>query len=303
MVVKLFWVFYEGVVSGMSHDLYARGWAGLELVPRVDPIVYSGGRGPLSEAELEAFEADGYLVLRPCISPADASFALEETNRVVSQGDVPVLHERDSVVLRSVFRLHEDAGPNLSAICNHPTLVGAVRQILGSEVYVHQSRIDFRSLECREHYWESDYETWHAEDGMPSMRAVSACVMLTTDSDANGPLLVVPGSHKTFVPCADVWQTQAPHAARHGRSAVIPRPALTWLIDGGGITALTGAPGTVVLMDCNVLHATPGSLSPHQSANLFVAFNSVENKLVAPFDVRRQPRPDHFVQRDQPRDP
>ncbi len=35
-------------------------------------------------------------------------------------------------------------------------------------------------------YWHSDFETWHAEDGMPSMRAVSCSIALTENFAYNG---------------------------------------------------------------------------------------------------------------------
>lgn len=286
------------------YDPYpSRNAIGPERIPRVDPVVFGGVPGPLTDRELEAFEADGYLVLDHCLPQGETSSALEEANQAATRGTVPVLHERDSLALRSVFRVHEDSGPSLVAICDEPKLVGAARQILGSEVYIHQSRVDFRTLEGREFYWQSDYELWHVEDGMPRMRAVTACVLLTPSTCDNGPLLVIPGSHNTFVPCVDLAQLHGQRGTRRCESAAVPRTALSWLVDDGGVKTIVGAPGTVVLMDCNLMHAIPGSLSPHRNASLFVAFNSVENTLVAPFDLHRDPRPSYMAQRDQPRDP
>ena len=75
-------------------------------------------------------------------------------------------------------------------------------QLLGSRVYVHQSRINYKSgFDGKEFYWHSDFETWHAEDGLPRMRAVSASIALSDNTPLNGPLMLIPGSHRHFVAC------------------------------------------------------------------------------------------------------
>src|SRR3546814_1749367 len=75
-------------------------------------------------------------------------------------------------------------------------------QLLGDEVYISQSRLNYKpGFRAKEFYWHSDFETWHVEDGMPRMRALSISVTLTDNLETNGPLMVMPGSHRTFVAC------------------------------------------------------------------------------------------------------
>ncbi len=77
--------------------------------------------------------------------------------------------------------------------------MGRARQILGSDVYVHQSRINVKpGFGATGFYWHSDFETWHAEDGLPNMRTVSVSIALTENFDTNGGLMIMPGSHKSF---------------------------------------------------------------------------------------------------------
>ena len=75
---------------------------------------------------------------------------------------------------------------------------------------------DLRSLS------QGDFETWHAEDGMPRPRSLSAVVFLDQnvswlnpvgawkfvellpskcEAEYNGALMVIPGSHKSFLRC------------------------------------------------------------------------------------------------------
>jgi ectoine hydroxylase len=53
----------------------------------------------------------------------------------------------------------------------------------------------------KEFYWHSDFETWHAEDGMPKMRAVSCSIAFDDNHEFNGPLMVIPQSHQKFISC------------------------------------------------------------------------------------------------------
>ncbi len=69
-------------------------------------------------------------------------------------------------------------------------------------MYIHQSRINYKSgFRGREFYWHSDFETWHVEDGLPAMRTLSCSVSLTPNTEHNGPLMVIPGSHRKYVAC------------------------------------------------------------------------------------------------------
>lgn len=66
----------------------------------------------------------------------------------------------------------------------------------GGDVYIHQSRINDKfGFKGSGFNWHSDLETWHSEDGMPRMRALSASLMLTDNNEFNGPLMLIPGSH------------------------------------------------------------------------------------------------------------
>src|SRR5690606_11217608 len=103
---------------------------------------------------------------------------------------------------RSIFNIHAlDA--HFNNLVRHERLLSIARFILNDEVYIHQSRLNFKpAFYGKEFYWHSDFETWHMEDGMPRMRALSMSITLTHNVEQNGPLLLIPGSHKTYVACA-----------------------------------------------------------------------------------------------------
>ncbi|WP_030558872.1 phytanoyl-CoA dioxygenase family protein, partial [Streptomyces exfoliatus] len=125
-------------------------------------------------------------------------------------------------------------------------VVGRARQILGSDVYVHQSRINVKpGFGASGFYWHSDFETWHAEDGLPNMRTVSVSIALTENFDTNGGLMIMPGSHKTFLGCAGETPKDNYKKSLQMQDAGTPSDeALTAMADRHGIKLFTGKPGS-----------------------------------------------------------
>lgn len=301
------------VADTTSVDPYASRIGGQwEAVERVDPVIWSevddtqeggaGGSTSLSGEQLQSYADEGYLSLPQLISPEEASQLLEEAHRLANQADpdaVDVIIEPEDRAVRSLFRIHR-TNELFRAACRNPRIAGIARQILGSEVYIHQSRINFKPAFCgKEFFWHSDFETWHVEDGMPRMRAVSVSISLTENNEFNGPLMLVGGSHKTYIRCAG--STPDDHfkdSLRKQEYGVPSREALQLLTEkGSGINAPKGAPGSAVVFDCNTMHGSTGNLSPQPRTNLFVVFNSVENRLVDPFGGK-PPRPEFLGERD-----
>jgi ectoine hydroxylase len=74
------------------------------------------------------------------------------------------------------------------------------------------------------------------------------------------------------------------------------KEALTRLVAEGGIHLVTGAPGSGVMFDCNLMHGSNGNITPFARRNLFIVYNSIENALVEPF-AAPEPRPEFIASR------
>jgi len=273
-----------------------------EVADRVDPVVHGGASdGPLSQEELDRFDRDGFLTVEDRISAEEAASLRADADRVADAAPLDhetVIREPESDRVRSLFWIHRLEGP-LARLCRDERVVSMARQILGSDVYFHQSRVNFkRPFVGKEFFWHSDFETWHMEDGMPRMRALSMSISLTDNNEFNGPLMVVPGSHRKYVRC--VGETPDAHYRDSLRKQEIGVPsleALERLVDeGGGIEAPKGRAGSITVFDCNTMHGSVSNLSPWPRTNLFLVFNSVENTLEAPFAGTR-PRPEYIAER------
>jgi ectoine hydroxylase len=277
-----------------------------EAVPRVDPCVWPGGpRGgrSLDDQALADYAERGYHLAAGLFSPAEAAALLAEADRLAAAvtGPAPgVVLEPGSRAVRSLFRLHQTS-VTFGAVARDPRLLDVARQVLGGDVCVHQSRINFKpALDGKEFFWHSDFETWHVEDGMPRMRAVSVSLSLTPSTEFNGPLLLVPGSHKTFVRCVGATpENHHEQSLKKQQYGVPSAEALTMLVREGGMAAARGPAGTAVFFECNTMHGSAGNLSPFPRTNFFIVYTSVENRLVRPFGGR-PPRPAFLADRDPP---
>ena len=292
--------------SQATPDLYpSRTKDEPEILERSDPVVYGGAAdGPLSADQLTLFEQQGFLILPAFLSTAEVAACQRELSRLADSAEIrqrpEAIIEPDNAELRSLFAPHRPQPSRLFAqVAGDERIARMAMQILNSDVYIHQSRINLKpGFAGKEFYWHSDFETWHVEDGMPRMRAVSCSILLTENFEFNGPLMLVPGSHHHYVSC--VGETPDDHyqlSLRRQQFGVPDNASLSRLVQDGGIVTGVGPAGTVVLFDCNVLHGSNGNITPYPRSNLFFVYNSVENPLCSPF-CGKKPRPEFVASRE-----
>jgi ectoine hydroxylase len=292
--------------SSNDHDIYPSRLSDTpRVMPRLDPIVYGDvDDGPLSPEQLQQYDQNGFLILPDFLSPNVVESCLEEFARLCESSEIrgrpEAIIEPGSEELRSLFGIHN---PEISTlfrrVAGDPCLVEMAMQILGGEAMLHQSRGNRKpGFAGQEFYWHSDFETWHVEDGMPRMRAVSCSILLTENRPENGPLMLVPQSHRHFVAC--VGETPDDHyqmSLKRQEYGVPDHDSLQQLVDQGGITSAIGSPGTVVLFDCNTMHGSNSNITPLPRTNLFFVYNSVANPLQTPF-CGKKPRPEFIAARN-----
>ncbi|HJA62438.1 MAG TPA: ectoine hydroxylase [Candidatus Brevibacterium intestinavium] len=279
-------------------DLYpTRSGESTEVLPRTGPIVFgSPDDGPLTATELKHYEDTGYLTIDQLVSPEELALFTEELHRLSQdpevKADEATVVEAKSDEVRSIFNIHR-TNEIFKKIANDPRLVDRARQILGSDVYIHQSRINYKpGFVGKEFSWHSDFETWHAEDGMPAPRAVSLSLSLTDNYSFNGPLMIMPGSHKRYISCVGGTPEDNYRKSLIMQGAGTPdRQTLSDFADEYGIDVLEGAAGGAIMFDSNCMHASNGNVTPYSRSNIFIVYNSVENACGEPFAAPK-PRPE-----------
>lgn len=287
-----------------GQDLYptrlAEARAPLE---RPHPTVWgTAGDGPFAQSELDAHEARGFTVLEGFITDAEVAQYSSELERLSAdpalQDDPRVVRERATGDVRSIFAV-PSLSEALDALTRDARILDRARQLLGSEVYLHQTRINFMpGFRGTGFYWHSDFETWHAEDGMPIPRAVSCSIALTDNFPFNGGLMVMPGSHRTFVSSVGATPENNHESSLQAQEAGVPSEHdITSLAERYGVDQFTGKAGSALWFDSNIMHGSGNNITPFPRSNVFLVFNSVENALVEPY-AAPAPRPEYVAHRD-----
>ena len=272
-----------------------------KVLPRTDPVLYSNTLTTLSEENAKFFEKNGFLIFENLFSTKEvtklfdelAMLSLDESKRNLPQF---ILEETQKDV-RSIFEVHKFS-ELYGRLCRDKRVLDVARQLLGSEVYIHQSRVNLKpGFDGKEFYWHSDFETWHSEDGMPNMRAVSCSISLTKNYEFNGPLMVIPGSHKQFVSCGGTTPDEHYKQSLKRQEIGTPdKPSLERMVREGGIVTAKGNAGSVIFFDCNIMHGSNGNITPYPRSNAFFVYNSVHNGLIEPF-CGKKPRPNYIAER------
>lgn len=272
-------------------------------MPRLDPVLWSDwtADAPISREEAAHYRDKGYLIRRDMFSPEELRLMIDTAAELRANGQriraEDLITEPESDEVRTIFRLDHHS-PLFDRLARDERLAGIARFLLGDDVYIHQSRLNYKpGFTGKEFYWHSDFETWHAEDGMPRMRAVSASVLLTDNSALNGPLMLVPGSQNTFIACMGETPKDNYRSSLKAQKIGVPQPeTIARMVREHGLDVATGPAGTVVFFDCNTLHGSNGNITPDPRSNAFFVFNAVSNAVQAPF-AADEPRPEFLAER------
>ena len=138
----------------------------------------------MTKKQSERYGNDGYLFLENFFTPDEIANVKAELASYkagcIDKEAQEIVREPGGDAIRSIFSIHAN-NETVRTLSLHHKLQQIVTYLLGGEVYVHQSRVNFKpGFTGKEFYWHSDFETWHGEDGMPSMRALSCSLPLRT---------------------------------------------------------------------------------------------------------------------------
>ncbi len=227
----------------------------------------------LTDQEIARFHREGYLFYPGLFSPGEMAPLLGDLAELLARPGPEVVREQnDSKAVRLLYGADAFSAA-YGRMSRHPRLLGPVQQLLGEEVYIHQTR-----LNPKENYgggtwdWHQDFGSWHRADAMPEPRAVMTAIMLDEATAANAPLLIVPGSqHHGLVEQVD--QQDVTGYVLH----VIDRPTLAGLVEEGGLVPLTGPAGSVCFLHCNIVHGSANNITPYRRAIWYVNYNAVSN--------------------------
>jgi len=254
-------------------------------------------------AQQRRFYADnGYLFLERVFAPADVDLVRAALPAVLAEDSPRRVLERDGRTVRSVYGSH--AHHELFArLVRHPALLGPARDLLGGDVHVYQFKINAKAAFRGDVWeWHQDFIFWHHEDGLPAPHVATFSVFLDDVTEFNGPLLLVPASHRHGM--IDVRAGSAPEGYEDSPDWIsnltadlkysLSQGTLAGLVERHGMVAPKGPAGSVLAFDGNLAHGSNANMSPYDRAILLVTYNRCDNR---PREVAR-PRPEFLASRD-----
>jgi ectoine hydroxylase len=264
----------------------------------------------LNQEQLKRYEDEGFLFLPEYLSPCEIDAMKAELPAIFRENSPRRVVEQDGSTVRSVYGSHL-SNPVFQGLTRHPRVVEPAMQILGSQVYVYQFKINAKPAFGGDIWeWHQDYIFWRKEDGMPAARVTSVVTYLDDVTEFNGPLFLIPGSHKEGVievsardqnPTQDIRQHEtyrdSPNWIANLTTKLrysLDKAIVAGMIEKYGIVSPKGPRGSVLFIDGNIIHGSPSNISPFDRAVVIVTFNSIENTPAAVSN----PRPEFLSNRN-----
>ena len=227
----------------------------------------------LTKEQCACYLQDGFIFLPDFIPIEEITQAQGELTGLCKLIRQEVIMENDGTTVRSVMNPHVFSDL-FARFVRHPGLLGPVMQLLEREVYLFQIVLNLKRPFGGDIWqWHQDYPTYLHDDEMPEPRAVNALVFFDDVVEFNGPLMIIPGSHKEPAHEAPVDDTTTSYPLR-----AIDLPVVERLAKERGIVAPKGRPGSVIFAHINFVHGSGPNLSPWPRTLASVTFNAIDNR-------------------------
>jgi ectoine hydroxylase-related dioxygenase (phytanoyl-CoA dioxygenase family) len=212
----------------------------------------------LEERQRERYFEDGFLVVPGGVGAAwlkrlraVVAAKIEESRTVAVSDDQFDLAPDHSAEKPNIRRLRKavDQHPELWAFAQDASVVDLVADVLGPDVRFHSSKLNFKwSAGGDAVRWHQDIQAWPHTN----CAVLTFGVYLEDTGTEQGPLTALPGTHRG--PLFDQFDD-----AGGWTGAVAARDVATLRTDTA--VELAGPAGTVVLLDCRVVHGSATNYS------------------------------------------
>ncbi len=246
---------------------------------------------PLRDGQVAEYRDRGWVVVPDVFSPAEVELLGAAAIEVLDRPGPEVGREADGApsICWGMHLFDE----RLATLTRHPAIVEPARQLLGNDIFVHQSRINMKQPNGSIVAWHQDFGTYHRVDGVPEPRGIMIAVFLDDVTAVNAPLLAVPGSHREgLVSTAWIDPSSTDHEQVSKYRYDITDDTMADLVDRYGLDVITASAGSLLFMDMTVVHGSSVNISPLRRLLLYINVCPVDNR------GERYERPEYYAARD-----
>ncbi|MFF7647095.1 phytanoyl-CoA dioxygenase family protein [Streptomyces canus] len=217
----------------------------------------------LTDEEITSYRERGYLLRSAVLSEEEIRLLRTAVPDLITHNTQATLTNKGNGEVRLVFGPHQ-ASEAYANVMRLPRVLEPARQLLGGDVYAHQTKVTLNTRAGGEGWvWHQDYAFWRSRDRVPGPDILSAAVFLDDVTHVNGPLFIVPGSHR-----GGLLETQ---------DGVLDRERISEVCEVNGIDVPTGPAGSVLYFHGSAIHGSPGNISPFDRRILYITYNAVTN--------------------------
>lgn len=253
--------------------------------------------------DMESYERGGYLKIERVFTPDDVSKIQQAYRECVKNAleGVKIIYEDDRITVRSIMGYHQ-SHPILAQYTRDQMVMQIVSKIIQAPVYVSQSKINPKAptnnnlVSGKKWAYHRDFAFWNILDGMPKASMVSVFVYLTDQTEENGALYVLKGSHKNVT--TDSIKSEIGFEEKGtGKRSDDTSERLSLQILSEKLeeycqryeqVILSGHSGDLIIMDPRLLHAS-GDNNTNSSRDIMITvYNPIDN-------IPEHPRGESFL--------
>lgn len=218
----------------------------------------------LSQAELDAYQADGYLHVRGLLNPEETALLLEISvqNALASRAREAVDAKGQGAKIKLWNHVEDDM---FGAIATSRRIVQRSTELVGEEVYHWHSKMMLKDPGTGAWEWHQDYGYWYGACLYPSL--VSCFIAVHPATKANGCLQVLKGSHRAGRINHDVVNGQ--QGADPARVAELSKRHERVYVEL--------EPGSALFFHPNLLHSSDSNKSENPRWALICCYNARSN--------------------------
>ncbi|WP_298553750.1 phytanoyl-CoA dioxygenase family protein [uncultured Algibacter sp.] len=253
----------------------------------------------LKKKQIEFYHSNGYLVLETIFSEEEIIELNSKLKNFKNHTLQPNVICEDNGDIRSIFA-PETQEPLFGNLIRDKRVLTASEELLNNSLYLYQYKLNLKEAFAGKFWeWHQDYPYWHYGDGVKSPDMISVMVLLDDVKSYQGPLLVIPKSHKAGI--VD-FQHKAHLENKKDNLLNSLNSDLKYTISNklvkesallSSIVSLEGKRGTVVFFHPNIFHASNTNVSPFTRSTAILTYNSINN-----VPEKKSSRPDYICYRD-----
>ncbi len=239
----------------------------------------------LTKEQIASYHENGFLVIENLFSEEDVQVLKSRITSFNSFEDLPnIIREKNGEGIRSVFAPHKH-DEIFDILYQDQRVAIPAQQLIEEDLYLYQYKLNLKkAFTGRSWEWHQDFSFWKLDDGVESPDMISAMIYLDDTRSYQGPIMVIPGSHKVDVldfeekEHLDTSIENLQNSLGEDLKYSIQKKMIKKLAASAGIKVLEYAAGTCIFFHPNLFHASSSNISPFDRDTVIITYNSVNNR-------------------------